>query len=324
MIGRPSWQKKEACTLFKLSFSASAPGSMMLLGEHAVLHGYSALVAAVNYRMHVRLSLRKDGQVVIDSALGQFESPLKNMSIQAPFTFVLTAIDYYKDALSGVDLSIQSDFSHQVGLGSSAAVTVAVVAAMRKALGLDLSLNAIFHDAYEVVSLVQGVGSGADVAASVFGGLGCYRMAPFYYKHLKNIPRVFLYYSGSKMPTVEVIKHVESTFENRKDELAAIYKGIDACVTAAKTAIDFSDWRHLGKLFAQQQNLMDQLGVNNDALQSLVDVLSRQKKVKGVKISGSGLGDCVIALGRLQKASSLQSDRYIPVEIVKQGVVINE
>jgi len=295
------------------------------MGEHAVLHGYKAIVAAVSCRVHVEINCRNDHMLNIHSALGDLKAPMQNIVVEKPFTFVLSAIKYYEAGLKcGLDVIIKSEFSHQVGLGSSSAVTVAMVAALRKILKLDMDLSHIFHDAYEIVRSVQGVGSGADVAASVFGGVGCYRTSPFYYKKLNKTPRVFLYYSGSKMSTPDVIAFVKQKFSSKPQALEGIYKAINKCVISAELAIENADWRELGRIFNKQQKLMDDLGLTNEALQSLVELLSRQSKVKGVKISGSGLGDCVIALGTLKDESLMKSDRYIPIEITKEGVNISE
>ena len=67
----------------------------------------------------------------IDSALGSYESSLDLLLDDARFRFVLSAINQFKERVpTGFSLTIESDFSHQVGLGSSAAVTVAVLAVL--------------------------------------------------------------------------------------------------------------------------------------------------------------------------------------------------
>ena len=72
--------------------SASAPGSLMLLGEYAVLHRQHALVCAIDKRMHVTLTPRHDSNIIIESALGHYETTLMNLHPVQPFQFVLTAL----------------------------------------------------------------------------------------------------------------------------------------------------------------------------------------------------------------------------------------
>ncbi|MDD2236061.1 MAG: galactokinase family protein, partial [Kiritimatiellae bacterium] len=51
----------------------SAPGTLMLMGEHAVLRGAPALACAVDQRIQVDLQCRRDGRLRIESALGTYE-----------------------------------------------------------------------------------------------------------------------------------------------------------------------------------------------------------------------------------------------------------
>lgn len=73
-------------------FKASAPGSLMLLGEYAVLHGKHALVCAVDKRMTVKLSPRNDSVITIRSALGEHQTSISRIKSVVPFQFVLTTL----------------------------------------------------------------------------------------------------------------------------------------------------------------------------------------------------------------------------------------
>ena len=115
-----------------VSLTASAPGSLMLLGEHAVLHGRRALVSSVHQRLSVTLSVRADRMVGIHSALGTHQTPLDELAPHPKFRFVLAALATTTPRLErGLDLHIASEFSDQIGFGSSAAVTVATVAVLQ-------------------------------------------------------------------------------------------------------------------------------------------------------------------------------------------------
>src|SRR5262245_34493681 len=107
-----------------MRFEASAPGSLMLFGEYAVLHGHKALVAAVDKRIYVRLTPRQDKIITIKSALGEYQTTITKLKAVKPFEYILTALQQFK-LRQGCDLEICSEFSHEVGFGSSAAVSVA-------------------------------------------------------------------------------------------------------------------------------------------------------------------------------------------------------
>ena len=287
------------------SFSARVPGSAMLLGEHAVLQGYPAVVCAANHFITVTLTPRSDEEIILHSALGSYKASLSNLQTQTPFEFVLTAILlYHAHFKKGFELTIKSDFSHEVGLGSSAAVTVATIKALRDYLNLPSMDLIIFYDSVKVIRKVQGRGSGADVAASVFGGVIAYRIHPLHIERLNAIePPLSLFYSGSKMKTAEVLSYVSEKFKAKPEKLNEIYAGIGECTNRGIEAIKHQNWIALGQMMNAQQSWMSKLGITNEALSQLIQIVNEEKAVLGAKISGSGLGDCVMTLGNLQNTS---------------------
>ena len=66
----------------------------------------------------------------------------------------------------------------------------------------------------------------------------------------------------------------------------------------ALEAASRADWQAVGELMNINQGLMDALGVNNEQLAKLVFALREDPGIMGSKISGSGLGDCVVGLGK--------------------------
>ncbi|MDZ4200364.1 MAG: hypothetical protein U1E27_13895, partial [Kiritimatiellia bacterium] len=150
--------------------AVSAPGSLMLFGEHAVLHGEPALVCAIHRRLRVAARTRLDGQVLLRSALGDLRFPASTCPEDHRFAFVLEALRVAGIPSEGLELRIQSDFSSKIGFGSSAAVTVATLAVLDRLHARRLIRRSLFCRAREVIRKVQGVGSGADAAASVWGG----------------------------------------------------------------------------------------------------------------------------------------------------------
>ncbi|MFI4955315.1 MAG: mevalonate kinase [Gammaproteobacteria bacterium] len=308
---------------------ASAPGSLMLAGEHAVLYGYPAIVCAVNQRLTVRLTPRQDDLFTISSpVLGEYQNSLKNISVDPPFQFITSIIQHYIKKISmGFDLKIHSDFSHKIGFGSSAAVTVATIAVFSKWLNLPLSAEEIFHLGYQMIKQVQQVGSGADVAACVFGGVGFYISSPFVYRSLQHFPPLSVVYTGSKEPTPKVVEKVLQFKNQNPDKFNQLFQQIGECTQAMGAAIDQAKWFELGVLFNQHYALQQALGVSNEHIDHLIQQLKLSPQILGAKISGSGLGDCIIGVGEIpentfpqtaqQQASGVQQ---IEVQISSQGV----
>ncbi len=280
------------------AISVSAPGSLMLLGEHAVLHGHRALVCAINRRIHVRLSPVGNDEVRIYSSLGSYSSRLGELAESASLRFAVQAIRQHAEHLeTGFELEIESGFSADIGFGSSAAVTVAVHAALSCLRSGELfSKAALFEEALKTVRAVQGRGSGADVAASVFGGIVEYTIAPSFRAIPVTLPLVAVY-CGYKTPTPEVIRVVEQQRALYPVGFAKIYREMDAGVASAAECLARGDMKGFGRILNRNQFLMDEMGVNTPELQEIVDAVRRAPGIYGVKISGSGLGDCAVGVG---------------------------
>lgn len=282
---------------------ASAPGSLMLMGEHAVLRGQPALVCAVTKRMRVRLTPREDEAVILHSALGEHVTTLEELSPNESFRFVLGAIRACGEGMTqGFELDIRSEMSHQMGLGTSAAVTVATLAALAGARGEAPEPGGLLECGVRVIRKAQGgVGSGADVAASTYGGCLRFFAEPLDCVKLPVAPPLTVLYSGSKTPTPEVIAQVAESRAKLPEIHDALDRLIGQTVQQAFGAATAGDWETLGRLMNVNQGLMDALGVNDARLANLVFELRDDPEIYGSKISGSGLGDCVVGLGKAMR-----------------------
>lgn len=310
-------------------FSASAPGSIMLLGEHAVLHGYPAVVGAIDRRIFTKLEPRKDNLIIIDSSiLGRHETNINTLSIVKPFQFILkTLLDYKSFFPSGFDLYITSEFSDKLGLGSSAAVTVSTIAVLEQWLYGKIDLKEIYTKGINVIRSVQGMGSGSDVAASVFGGVLAYRPSPFEVESIPIIPEINLIYTGYKTPTPVVVGKVEKARHKQPLLFDELFANIGKCVEKGILAIKEQNWKQLGAIFLENQYYLKLLGVSDMISDNIVECCMELSAVLGAKISGSGLGDCIIALGKLpanyfpvNEEQKTQGVRQLAVQITDKGI----
>lgn len=317
------------------SIRVRVPASTMLMGEHAVLFGEMALACAVDKYIYLCLTPRHDTHIHINSALAQYQGQLSSFHAAAEprLSFVLHAIQQFLPQLSaGFELSIHSEFSHTVGLGSSAAVTAGTVAALAAFTGASTELADIFAQALTVVHSVQdGRGSGTDLAASIYGAVVAYRPAvtsankkayteKAYIEKLCVQPAICLFYAGYKTKTPDVLKQVEAKAAQQPAIYQQIYRLMGDVTLAAKTALTEQDWAALGQLMNIYHGLLDTLGVADHALCDMVYRLRALETVFGAKISGSGLGDCVLALGNLPKNTSLAAYEKIPLAVSSKGV----
>ena len=273
----------------------------MLFGEHAVLNGYPALVGAVDQRLSVTLSAQDDQKIVIDSELGRYETTLDHLTPCSPFSFILAVLEHFKSMLStGVSLQIKSQFSASVGLGSSSAVTIAAVGALWQLIHQKPpSAEVLFTNASQVIRAVQGEASCADIAASVYGGVVFYQQSPLKIEPLRALPPITLVYSGSKMATPRVIEHVRALQVKDPALTTKCFTTMAELTLQAKAALQVNNWPLLGQLANEHHYCQQQLTVSNATLDHIQTTLVKSPDIFGAKISGSGLGDCVLGFGSL-------------------------
>ncbi|MEM0899691.1 MAG: mevalonate kinase [Pseudomonadota bacterium] len=296
---------------------ASAPGSMMICGEHAVVYGHRAIVAAINQRVHVELQLRADDKVIITSEIADpLHTSLDALNTDGPYRFVTASLRSFRSSLAnGVDINITSEIDPTLGFGSSAAVTIAVLGALIELTGCDDSdLHAKAHD---IILDIQGRGSGADLAASLAGGVIAYRARP----NLEMTPvswsePLSVKYAGYKTPTSEVLRLIAERASGREAEYYALYAEMGSVTDSALGALMAGDREKLGAALTEYQTLMVKLGVSDDTLDGIISSARKNSDALAVKISGSGLGDCVLAVGETPPAFS-------QVQIATEGLTIH-
>ena len=314
-----------------MPFKASAPGSLMLLGEYGVLYGKHALVCAVDKRITVTLTPREDESITLtrhaasaaeSDVVTRYTTTLPQLTIEKPFQFVLGALKHTQTRLKhGCDIEIHSEFSDQVGLGSSAAVTVATLAVLYTWLGIKTTPIDLVRQGRNIVRAIQGVGSGADIAASVFGGMVGYQAQPLTAEKLPQTHALTAVYAGYKTPTVDAIKHVQQLFSAHPALLRSITNGIGQCAMDGMQYARKAEWSRLGEVMNIQQGFMESLGVSNPKLRDIVESIRGIPGMLGAKISGAGLGDCVVGLGEGGSSDMTVSEmRYIPLAMTSQGV----
>ncbi|OGO93477.1 MAG: hypothetical protein A3F41_01165 [Coxiella sp. RIFCSPHIGHO2_12_FULL_44_14] len=313
-------------------YKASAPGSLMLLGEYAVLHGKKAIVCAVNKRIHVSIAPRTDDQLCIYSTLGQYTDTVTHFTVSPPFEFVLTALKSKQHLLpTGCDIAIEAEFPSNIGLGSSAAVSVAILAALNQWLSpSSLTEHVLWQEVKAVVDQVQRNGSGADIAASIFGGTLVFQPTPWRVTPLKQHPPICAVYSGKKTPTPEAIQLASQRYIRFPELFQHIDALSDQLVNEAIPVIEQQQWETLGYLWRIAQGLLQIMEVSNDVIDRIVQTLIQQPDIYGAKISGSGLGDCVVGLGALALGIFPQDDaqkeegvKQVPITVTSQGVRID-
>ncbi len=306
------------------SYKVSVPASIMLMGEHAVLRGHQAIVCAVDKRMNITLTPNNTREIIIgDSKLGSISYKLDDFAIEKPFEYVLAIIGRYKNSIKqGFTIDIDAEFASTIGLGSSAAVTIGTIAVMDRWLNsVSMSYEDIFNMAKSVLMDIQKLGSGADLAASLYGGVLAYSKTEC--KKLEFNGTFTAIYSGYKTPTKVVIEKINQYATDNPAKYNEVFAVMHNIVIDAIEAINTKDLIKLGKLFTAHHTQQVHLGTSDEVLEQLVEHLQAESNILGAKISGSGLGDCVIGLGTSSNAPNFENSKIqqFNLNVATEGLV---
>jgi mevalonate kinase len=313
--------------------TASAPGKLLLFGDHAVVYGYPCIVTAIDQRVFVSVEERDDDLFVFTgqekyqkklSEVGQGEVPKDVQFLEAVLAQFLK--DYPQK--NGVTISTKSDFSSLYGFGSSSAVSVACAKALAALYLVDFTQQQLFELAYQSILDVQKVGSGFDAAAAVWGG------TIYYVKPAKIVEQILIKelplvvgYTGIKVSTSAIVQEVAQAKEKDPQRIERLFQRSTDIVEEAKIKIAASDWTALGHVMNQNQIMLAELGVSSPELYRLIEA-AKKAGAMGAKLSGAGKGDCMIALANQEKKKEVEEainaakGQVISVQTGAEGVRI--
>ena len=286
-----------------MKVKASAPGKLMLFGEHAVVYNYPCIMTTVSSKVSVEAE-KISSQLNIDN-------PQVKDNRFVEETVKLFCEKYKVD--NKLLIKTYSDFSSQYGFGSSAAVTVATIRALSDLYKIKMSKKEIFDLGYKVVLNIQGVGSGFDIAAATYGGTLYFVTGGKFIEPL-TVRDLYLVigYSGIKADTTSVVNNLKLRIQNSKLKYKKIFESIKKIVEQAKVSLINSDWKKTGELMNQNHKLLQELGVSTEKLDKMCQAAD-DAGACGAKLSGAGGGDCMIALVPKDKI------KVVELSIIKAG-----
>ena len=305
---------------------ASAPGKIILFGEHFVVHGTKAILAAIDKRVTVTSTFTENKTIKVNSQLGTIEVPISSSHEEVksefrPFVYLANKIINSEQNASGLEITIDSDIPIGVGLGSSSACCVAATASISELFN-ELSSEKILKMSIEAEKTIFPDTSGADCTVCTYGGM-------IEYPNVEKIDNTFdlnLLIANSMIPhstknSVEKVNKFKENDEERFSQLCDLEtKLIDEVVTAMKN----NDATAFGLKMSENQKYLEEIQISNDTLR---DMISSLKEISlGAKITGAGDGGCIIALVKdenMDKVTALlpKDKEYFSAKIDTKGVV---
>ncbi|HSV42649.1 MAG TPA: mevalonate kinase [Methanomassiliicoccales archaeon] len=300
--------------------TASAPGKVILLGEHAVVFGYPAISMAVDLRL--RLQVTPGAHFTLND---------HHLSAKS-HAYICQALT---DQWVGGPLAIRtdSDFPSGSGLGSSAAVSVSMLAALHELNHEQFNEANIAQGAFNIESVVQGRASPIDTSTSAHGhgimidrkpGEGLLwhikRDTREWYIHHCEVPEMTLVvgFTGINAPTGPQVAKVKRYFDKNTFAREVVAE-IGSLTSDGLKCLRQNDRVGLGRLMTRDHKMLAILGVSCKALDKLVQ--ASMPYSYGAKLTGSGGGGSMIALTDrpLEVAEVIASKGGTPF-IVRTGV----
>ena len=265
---------------------ASAPGKVILFGEHAVVYGRHALVSAINLRCYAKVERHRG--LIIESPVGKTGLDFK---VHPYVSWAVKRFSEIKE-VKDVYIKIWSEIPIASGLGSSSAVTVAVLKALSLFYDVDLDREDLFEIARRVELDVQGLGSGTDPFVSTFGGTW---LIPE--RRRINVKDLDLTVVDTGRPSItsEMVKRVADLRKKYGDVVEKIFDTIDSITLSGIKHLERGDECGLSFLFRTNHLLLKALGVSCREIDEVVEELERRGKFG--KLTGAGGGGSVITIG---------------------------
>ena len=283
---------------------SSAPGKVILFGEHFVVHGIKAILCAINKRIFVTAETIDEEKIIIESNIGdlildknknidEINSPLK------PFYFLADKLLREQSDIAGIKISIKSEIPLGVGLGSSSACCVAGAGAISGLFSkktkeeiLELAINAektIFQNT-----------SGADCTVCTHGGIMIYDKAGF--SKIESEPNFQLVISNSNIEhsTEKVVAEVQKFKDENEKEFAELCSKESKLVDDVLRIFKENKITELGQKVIENQKFLETIGISNDTLREMVEI--GNKTSFGSKITGAGGGGCIFSLTNEENA----------------------
>ena len=310
---------------------ATAPGKIILFGEHFVVHGTHAVVCAINKRVSVTSETNDTAAISIESSLGKAAIPITEDvdTVEKkfrPFFFIAKEVISDHNFKNGINIKIESDIPIGAGLGSSSACCVAGAASISNLFSKP-DISQILDMSIDAERTIFPKTSGADCTVSALGGIIEYQKESDPKSIKTEHDFDFVVVNSQKMHNTDaVVSRVNKFKDDNADTFSDLCTEENKLITKAIDSLQTFDLETVGKCMSQNQIFLERIGVANDVLLDIVK--SIEKETFGAKLTGAGDGGCVIALTEKSKKDSVvknMSQKYetFPVTIEKTGMQVN-
>ncbi len=289
---------------------SSAPGKIILFGEHAVVYNRPALAVPVN-QVHSDVDVLDSSRagIWIDAPVITLHAELTSLPSDHPIGSVILKLFQLFDISQppNLEINISSTIPVAAGLGSGAAVSVALIRALSSFLSHPLSSDEINSLVFEIEKLHHGTPSGIDNTVITYN-------MPVYF--IKGQPietfktgkpfTIVIADTGIPALTKESVGDVRRLWLKDTNYFENVFNEIAQISLIARRSIESGRPELLGELMDHNHALLQEMTVSSPELDALVSA-AKDAGALGAKLSGGGRGGNMIALVDQPKAESVAS-----------------
>ncbi|MFT3925929.1 MAG: mevalonate kinase [Myxococcales bacterium] len=273
-------------------------GKVILFGEHSVVHGRPALALAVERGAEVHAVRKAEGPTELSIAPWDVQVDAggePNQGRELLQSALKVAREFYEDDLE-LSLTATMNLPGGAGMGSSAALGVAVLRAMDAARGISRSDQEIFERSLPWERVFHGNASGIDNAMATYGGMAVFKKGESLTRIVpRHRVRLIAGHSGSQRIAKPMIESVARQFQKEPERVGKLFDAIASIVSNGKLALEQGDLKGLGQLMTMNHMLLSSLMLSTSELEEMI-AAAMQAGALGAKLTGAGGGGCMIAL----------------------------
>ena len=284
------------------AFTATAPGKIILFGEHAVVYGKAAIAAPVSCyqaRTVVTPELNsQSGNIHLEAEDIGLSAHIDDLDPDHPLRIAILQVlgDIPTKNAPACRIMITSTIPKAAGLGSGAGVSASLIRAFSAFLGQRLTDDQVSQKTYEVEKIYHGTPSGIDnTVVSYKRPIYFQKEEPLTFLEIQTPISILIADCGKQGDTIKAVEGVRQKWISDPEYYDSIFQSIGDISTKAFEIIQADAIGELGPLMNQNHQLLRELGVSSPELDHLVDQ-ARDAGALGAKMSGGGLGGHIIAL----------------------------